>query len=132
MARMVLHAPRTVQRKHGTLHTTLCGRMNSQSNDGMNIAAAQGEVTCKICLAKLEQIQREREAEANEVVRCEIWRDGEWVAGITGKHDYVLEMIEMHERANDFAPAIAYRRERDGSLVKIRDLGHSVGATRFH
>lgn len=30
--------------------TTLCGRMNKQSHDGMNIADTDEEVTCKFCL----------------------------------------------------------------------------------
>lgn len=48
---MKLHKDR--QRRNafgGTTYTTLCGRMNRQSSDGMNIADTDAEVTCKFCL----------------------------------------------------------------------------------
>jgi hypothetical protein len=34
----------------GTLTTTLCGRMNLKSTDGMNSSGNDEEVTCKFCL----------------------------------------------------------------------------------
>lgn len=34
----------------GTTYTTLCGRMNAASSDGMNVAETEAEVTCKFCL----------------------------------------------------------------------------------
>ena len=46
---MVKHASKIVQRKSGTRYTTLCGRMNAKSRDGMNIAEHAGEVTCQLC-----------------------------------------------------------------------------------
>jgi len=50
---MVLHAGRRIQRPSGMRTTTLCGRMNARSRDGMNIAGDGGVVTCKFCLSKL-------------------------------------------------------------------------------
>lgn len=50
---MVLHAGRRIQRPGGTRTTTLCGRMNARSRDGMNIADDGEVVTCKFCLSKL-------------------------------------------------------------------------------
>lgn len=34
----------------GTTYTTLCGRMNRRSTEGMNIADTDDQVTCKFCL----------------------------------------------------------------------------------
>lgn len=50
---MVLHAGRRIERPSVTLTTTLCGRMNARSRDGMNIAGDGEAVTCKFCLVKL-------------------------------------------------------------------------------
>ena len=50
---MVLHAGRRIERPGVTRTTTLCGRMNARSRDGMNIAGDGEAVTCKFCLAKL-------------------------------------------------------------------------------
>ena len=53
---MVLHKDK--QRRNvfgGTTWTTLCGRTNRQSADGMNIADTDAEVTCKFCLKKMEE-----------------------------------------------------------------------------
>ena len=53
---MVLHKDK--QRKNafgGTTFTTLCGRTNRQSRDGMNIANSDKEVTCKFCLKKMAE-----------------------------------------------------------------------------
>lgn len=50
---MVLHAGRRIERPGVTRTTTLCGRMNASSRDGMNIADTGEAVTCKFCLAKL-------------------------------------------------------------------------------
>ncbi|WP_372364215.1 hypothetical protein ACCQ07_22155 (plasmid) [Xanthomonas sp. NCPPB 3583] len=41
-----------------TKTTTLCGRMNARSRDGMNIAGADEAVTCKFCLAKAARLAR--------------------------------------------------------------------------
>lgn len=51
--KMVLHAGRRIQRPGATCTTTLCGRMNARSRDGMNIAGDGEVVTCKFCLSKL-------------------------------------------------------------------------------
>jgi hypothetical protein len=37
----------------GTITTTLCGRMNKQSRDGMNSSDERDEVTCGHCKAVL-------------------------------------------------------------------------------
>lgn len=37
----------------GTLTTTLCGRMNAKSEDGMNSTEAAADVTCAFCLTIL-------------------------------------------------------------------------------
>lgn len=50
---MVLHAGRRIARPGVIRTTTLCGRMNARSRDGMNIAGTGEAVTCKFCLAKL-------------------------------------------------------------------------------
>jgi hypothetical protein len=55
-ATMVLHAGRRVQRPSGIRATTLCGRMNARSQDGMNIAGDGQAVTCKFCLAKARPV----------------------------------------------------------------------------
>lgn len=52
---MVLHAGRRIVRPGVTRTTTLCGRMNARSRDGMNIADTGEAVTCKFCLAKLRE-----------------------------------------------------------------------------
>ena len=33
--------------------TTLCGRLDRRSTDGMNLANTDAEVTCTFCLAKM-------------------------------------------------------------------------------
>lgn len=38
-------------------YRTLCGRMNRQCADGINIAATNAEVTCKFCLTKMEPLK---------------------------------------------------------------------------
>lgn len=50
---MVLHAGRRIERPGMIRTTTLCGRMNARSRDGMNIAGTGEAVTCKFCLSKL-------------------------------------------------------------------------------
>jgi len=50
---MVLHAGRRIERPGVIRTTTLCGRMNARSRDGMNIAGTGQVVTCKFCLAKM-------------------------------------------------------------------------------
>lgn len=50
---MVLHAGRRIERPGVIRTTTLCGRMNARSRDGMNIAGTDESVTCKFCLAKM-------------------------------------------------------------------------------
>lgn len=36
----------------GTMFSTLCGRMNASSKDGMNIADRDEDATCSFCLRK--------------------------------------------------------------------------------
>lgn len=51
---MKLHKDKQVNLGNGaTRFTTLCGRMNRRSMDGMNIADTDAEVTCKFCLTKM-------------------------------------------------------------------------------
>lgn len=54
--RMVLHASKVVTRGTATRYTTLCGRMDAKSRDGMNIAGSAAEVTCKLCLRALANV----------------------------------------------------------------------------
>lgn len=49
----VLHHSMIILRTDRTIYTTLCGRMNAKSRDGMNIANKREEVTCKFCLSIL-------------------------------------------------------------------------------
>jgi len=51
--KVVLHASRIIKRGTATRFTTVCGRMNAASRDGMNIAETETEVTCKFCLRVL-------------------------------------------------------------------------------
>jgi len=53
---MILHASRIVRRADCTIYTTLCGRMNARSRDGMNIADTAAEVTCKLCLRRMAAV----------------------------------------------------------------------------
>lgn len=53
-AQLVMHCARIVNRKEYTICTTLCGRMNRRSRDGMNIADTDAEVTCKHCLKRMK------------------------------------------------------------------------------
>lgn len=46
----VLHKGKQVQRQAHTIFSTLCGRSNARSRDGMNIADKPEQVTCKLCL----------------------------------------------------------------------------------
>lgn len=46
-----------------TLTTTLCGRFRGLS-DGMNLTTSKEEVTCKLCLRRLELADRRRDAVA--------------------------------------------------------------------
>jgi len=55
--KMVLHVSRVVTRGTATLYTTLCGRTNAASRDGMNIADTAAGVTCKLCLRALARIR---------------------------------------------------------------------------
>ncbi|CAJ19878.1 hypothetical protein [Xanthomonas axonopodis] len=57
-APMTLHASRRIERMGMTKTTTLCGRMNARSRDGMNIAGADEAVTCKFCLAKAARLAK--------------------------------------------------------------------------
>jgi len=50
---MILHASRIVRRADCTIYTTLCGRMNARSRDGMNIADTAAKVTCKFCRRRM-------------------------------------------------------------------------------
>lgn len=53
MAKQVQHAAKSIQRKDHVVTTTLCGRMNARTRDGMNIASERSQVTCKFCLRLL-------------------------------------------------------------------------------
>lgn len=55
---MVLHKDRQVIRAASTRFTTLCGRMNAASVDGMNVADTDAGVTCKFCLRQMEITRR--------------------------------------------------------------------------
>jgi hypothetical protein len=57
MVKMVLHKDKQVSLRCGMRFTTLCGRMNIKSLDGMNIADSDSEVTCKFCLKKMERLR---------------------------------------------------------------------------
>lgn len=50
---MVLHQSNIILLPDRTIYTTLCGRQNAKSHDGMNIAAKREQVTCKLCLSLL-------------------------------------------------------------------------------
>ena len=52
---MILHEAKKAERKGHTVYTTLCGRMNKQSHDGMNIADTAAQVTCKFCLRAMKR-----------------------------------------------------------------------------
>lgn len=53
---MVLHKDKQVNLGNGAIRfTTLCNRMNKRCSDGMNIADADAEVTCKFCLARMDR-----------------------------------------------------------------------------
>ncbi len=52
---MVLHQSRNRPNNYGgTRYGTLCGRMNRNFNDGMNVALEGQQVTCKFCLKLME------------------------------------------------------------------------------
>ncbi|MCW0399342.1 hypothetical protein NB700_001898 [Xanthomonas sacchari] len=55
---MILHAGRRIERPGVTRTTTLCGRMNARSKDGMNIADEGETVTCKFCIAKAARLAK--------------------------------------------------------------------------
>ena len=51
---MILHSGVMFKNRFGgNTTTTLCGRMNAKTPDGMNIADRPEDVTCKFCLKKL-------------------------------------------------------------------------------
>lgn len=50
---MVTHAAKTFRRHGGIVTTSVCGRINRASADGMNIAEKPELVTCKFCLRRL-------------------------------------------------------------------------------
>ena len=50
---MVMHASKVLRRRDKTITTTLCGRSNRQSIDGMNIVEGDAWVTCAFCLRLL-------------------------------------------------------------------------------
>ena len=52
---MILHAPKVVERKGYTVTTTLCGRTNAKSRDGMNVALTNHGASCKLCRRILDQ-----------------------------------------------------------------------------
>lgn len=58
---MVTHFAKVTPNEYGGFRTsTLCGRTNSQSKDGMNSSSNEDEVTCKFCMKAL--LQRHRSA----------------------------------------------------------------------
>jgi hypothetical protein len=50
---MIQHASKIIHHANRTVYTTVCGRMNAKSQDGMNIAEKKSDVTCKFCLKRL-------------------------------------------------------------------------------
>ncbi len=56
VTKMVLHASRVVTRGTASRYTTVCGRTNKASRDGMNIADSAAEVTCKFCLRAIARV----------------------------------------------------------------------------
>jgi len=55
---MVIHKDlqRPAMFGEGTRWTTLCGRMNAKSKDGMNCTDGTQEVTCKFCLKLMARV----------------------------------------------------------------------------
>lgn len=55
-SRMRVHLAKiTPNRFGGTNTTSMCGRLNKASNDGMNITDVHEDVTCKFCLGWLRR-----------------------------------------------------------------------------
>lgn len=52
-----VHMAKVVERRNGLLTTTLCGRMSSKSQDGINSTDDPAKVTCKFCLRALSEPQ---------------------------------------------------------------------------
>jgi hypothetical protein len=50
----------------GMLTTSMCGRLNAASKDGMNLTTNPGEVTCAFCLQKMAALKREFLASKNK------------------------------------------------------------------
>lgn len=66
LARMKIHLTRVRKAPfgEGILTTSLCGRLNAASTDGMNISDIETEVTCRFCLRRMEISARLRAAKA--------------------------------------------------------------------
>lgn len=62
MAKTVLHESLIIERKHVTITTTLCRRVDNSGND-MNVAVNDEQVTCKLCLKKMDQLSKRKQAE---------------------------------------------------------------------
>jgi hypothetical protein len=55
-----VHLSKVTPNRWGGFNTTsLCGRLNKQSRDGMNLTATRNEVTCGFCL-KLMKVRHVR------------------------------------------------------------------------
>lgn len=64
----VLHQSYVVEYPDGRIRTgTLCGR-SAVTDDGMNVADGSEEVTCKLCLRRLEQAAK-ASTKPNRVMR---------------------------------------------------------------
>ena len=51
---MKLHLSVTRPAFGGSLTTSLCGRLNAASRDGMNLTGNESEVTCQYCIKRME------------------------------------------------------------------------------
>lgn len=50
---MKVHKAKAFRRWGGVGTTSLCGRLNAGSRDGMNVTDADNEVTCAFCLKRM-------------------------------------------------------------------------------
>lgn len=51
---MKIHLSKIRRSQYGTKFTSLCGRLNKESQGGMNVTVEEKEVTCKFCKEKME------------------------------------------------------------------------------
>lgn len=61
---MKVHKVKVSQWFGGERRSSLCGRLNARSADGMNVTDDDCEVTCRFCLRNMEITQRLRAAKA--------------------------------------------------------------------